>query len=440
MFGGRIEDDFANDHAATSLVVERSGPRWLLWLVLGGLGVFVYWASTFTIEESARAMGRVIPSQQVQTVQSLEGGIVSTIDVAEGDFVEAGKVLMLIDDTRFDAERGELLKREAALLAESARLEAEANFATDLRFPDGLVERTPLATQAEMQVFLSRREQLTRELNVLDDQLLQRRSELEELLALRQRTRDIIAPLQEEVALTEDMVTRNLVPRVELLRLKSRLAELSGDITVSVASEGRLEATIREAENQIDAARSSYVLSARQRLAQLQLELAVVQESLRAAEDRVRRTQLRAPVEGIVNSIAVKTLGAVVQPGQALIDIVPIDDSLLIEADLGPRDIGFVRTGEAASVKITAYDYLQYGALEGRVVRIGADTIQGADGQEFFRVVVRTNVSFLGTEDNPLPITPGMVASVDIQTGERTVLSYLTKPILRAHSEALRER
>ena len=439
MFGSRIEDEFANDITA-SAAVEGTGTRWLLAFVVAGLCAFVYWAATYTIEESARAEGRVIPSQQVQTVQSLEGGIVSAITVAEGDFVSAGAVLMQIDATRFDAERGELLKREAALLAENARLVAEARFAPDVEFSDGLAARTPLATQAEMQVFLSRRKQLTRELKVLEDQLLQRRSELEELLALRQRTREIIAPLAEEVTLTEDMVTRNLVPRVELLRLKSRLAELSGDITVSVASEARLNASIREAASQIDAARSSYELSARQRLAQLQLELAVVQESLRAAEDRVQRTQLRAPVDGIVNRVAVQTIGAVVQPGAPLVDIVPRDDSLLIEADLGPRDIGFVRTGEAASVKITAYDYLQYGALRGEVVRIGADTIQGADGQEFFRVVVRTDQSFLGSEENPLPITPGMVASVDIQTGERTVLNYLTKPILRAQAEALRER
>ena len=440
MFGTRVEDDFANDLAATSAGIERSGVRWLLWLVLLGIGAFFYWASTYKIEESARATGRVIPSQQVQTVQSLEGGIVSSIAIAEGDFVLAGQPLMQIDDTRFDSQRGELLKREAALLAEGARLEAEARFSDEIRFPDGLSARTPLATQAEAEVFLSRREQLTRELEVLDDQLRQRRSELAEMMALRQRTRDIIAPLQEEVVLTEDIVTRNLVPRIELLRLKSRLAELLGDISVSIASEARLLASIQEAENQIDAARSSYVLSARQRLAQLQLELAVIQESLRAAEDRVRRTQLRAPVEGIVNNIAVKTIGAVVQPGQPLVDIVPMDDSLLIEANLGPRDIGFVRTGETASVKISAYDYLQYGALEGEVVRIGADTIQGPDGQEFFRVIVRTGKSYLGSSENPLPITPGMVAQVDIQTGERTVLDYLTKPILRAQSEALRER
>jgi adhesin transport system membrane fusion protein len=165
-----------------------------------------------------------------------------------------------------------------------------------------------------------------------------------------------------------------------------------------------------------------------------------VQEALRSANDRVTRAQLRAPVRGTVNTINAKTIGAVVQPGASLIEIVPLDDSLLIQADLGPRDIAFVSTGETASVKISAYDYLVYGALEGEVIRIGADTIATSDGVEFFRVVVRTDKSYLGTPEDPLPITPGMIASVDIQTGEKTVLSYLAKPILRAKSEALRER
>lgn len=440
MFGNRIEDDFANDIAAARAGVDAPGLWRLLMLVALGLCAFVAWAATHRIEESARAPGRVIPSQQVQVVQTLEGGIVRAIRVAEGDIVAAGDVLIDIDDTRFGAERGELMERNSAIRAELARLAAEIAFADTVAFPEDLSRDAPLMVEAEAQVFYARREQLAQELQVLADQLRQRRSEREELLALRQRTREIIAPLTEEIALTEDMVNRSLVPRIELMRLKSRLAELTGDLAVNEASEARLDAAIAEAENQIDAARSAYVLTARQRAALLQQDLAVTREGLRAAEDRVARTQLRAPVRGTVNRLSVQTLGAVVQPGAAIAEIVPADDSLLIEASLGPRDVAFVRTGERASVKITAYDYLLYGALEGEVVRIGADTIQGADGAEFFQVIVRTDRSYLGTSDNPLPITPGMVATVDIQTGEKTVLSYLAKPLLRAQSEALRER
>lgn len=440
MFGNRIEDEFANNVSGADAAVRDGGAWKLLWVIALGLAAFVAWAATYKIEETARAVGRVIPSQQVQIVQSLEGGIVRAVNVAEGDIVDAGDVLMQIDDTRFDAERGELLERESAIEAEVARLEAEAQFASEIAYPPGLRVRNPLATAAELQVFLSRRDQLSQEMKVLASQLEQRRSELNEVRAQRTRTRTIMEPLSAEIALTQDMFDRGLVPQIELLRLQSRMAELTGDIAVSEATEVRMLGAIAEAENQIEAARSAYVLTARQRLAQLQVELAVVQEALRSANDRVTRAQLRAPVRGTVNAINAKTIGAVVQPGAALIEIVPVDDSLLIEADLGPRDIAFVSTGETASVKISAYDYLVYGALEGEVIRIGADTIATSEGVEFFRVVVRTDKSYLGTEDDPLPITPGMIASVDIQTGEKTVLSYLAKPILRARSEALRER
>lgn len=440
MFGNRIEDEFANSISSAQAAVRDRGPWRLLLAIALGLAAFLAWAATYRIEETARAIGRVIPSQQVQVVQSLEGGIIRDITVREGDIVAPGDVLMQIDDTRFDAERGQLLEREAAILAESARLRAEASFAQEVSFSEDLEARTPLATAAEREVFLSRKDQLRREIQVLEAQLLQRRSELDEIKALRDRTNAILEPLRAEIALTQGMFDRGLVPEIELLRLQSRFAELTGDIAVSKASEPRLQAAIVEAENQIDAARSAYVLTARQRLATLQLELAVVQETLRSANDRVTRAQLRAPVRGTINRVNATTIGAVVQPGAPLVEIVPIDDSLLIEADLGPRDIAFVSTGEPASVKISAYDYVIYGALEGEVVRIGADTIATEDGTEFFRVIVRTDKSYLGTEEKPLPITPGMIASVDIQTGEKTVLSYLAKPILRAQGEALRER
>ena len=172
----------------------------------------------------------------------------------------------------------------------------------------------------------------------------------------------------------------------------------------------------------------------------MQVELAIVEETLRSANDRVTRAQLKAPVRGTVNRINASTIGGVVQPGAPLVEIVPIDDRLLIEADLGPRDIAFVRPGERASVKISAYDYLVYGALEGEVVRIGADTLRGAEGESFFSVTIQTNRTNLGQDGESLPVTPGMQAIVDIQTGRRTVLSYLMSPIYRVGSEALREQ
>jgi len=243
------------------------------------------------------------------------------------------------------------------------------------------------------------------------------------------------------VALTRDLARSGAVPQIELLRLESREAELAGELIVAGARIPALAAAIREAESQIAAARSAYTLQAQERAARIQVELAVVREGLRAAEDRVVRTSLRAPVRGTVNRIYTTTVGAVVQPGAPIMEIVPDDDRLLIEAEIRPEDVAFLRPGDPASVKITAYDYLVYGALAGEVVRIGADTVADRDGQEFFQVTVRTATNALpGVSGEALAISPGMVAQVDIQTGSRTVMSYLLRPVMRARAEALRER
>lgn len=437
MFGSRPEDTFVNAPRGGA----RSGAGWpFLVAVALGIGAFLWWAATYQIEESTRGLGRVVPSARVQVVQSLEGGIVAGIDVAEGDVVEAGQVLMQIDDTGFSAARGELLEQEATLLAKEARLRAEAASADTLALPAGLVDRAPAAVAAERDVFRSRRIQLDGELRLLNDRLAQRRAELAELRATMAKLDSIIAPLEAEVALTEGLVDRGSVPQIELLRLQGRLAETHGDRAVGAASLPRLEAAIRAAEAEVSTTRSAYVLTAREQMSDLRLDLAVVQESLRAATDRVSRTALKAPVKGTVNRIHATTLGAVVQPGQPLVEIVPAEDRLLIEADIRPRDVAFIRPGDRASVKITAYDYLIYGALEGEVLRIGADTVEGAQGQAFFRVTVETTETHLTARGQEYPISPGMIAQIDIQTGTRTVLSYLAKPILRARSEALHER
>jgi adhesin transport system membrane fusion protein len=439
MFGQAGDEDFLNDLRRSGRVRTGQGGWWMILLILAGIGAFLTWAALFEVEEVTRATGRVVPSQQVQVVQSLEGGIVRRIDVRQGDVVEAGQVLMQIDDTALSSQRGELLQQEAALLAEEVRLRAEVAFDRAPVFPEDLRTRAPEAVLAEMDVLTSRFDQLDRELSVLEAQRDQRQGDLAELLAGRTKLETVIAPLREELALTESLVETGAVPRIELLRLRSRLAELEGDLAVGRATEPNLVAAIAEAETQIEVARASYVTAARTRLARLGMELAVVQESLRAAEDRVTRTELRAPVRGTVNALNVTTEGQVVQPGAALAEIVPEGDALEIEVDVQPKDVAFIRPGDAASVKISAYDYLVYGALAGEVARIGADTLRDSEGREFFQLTIVTDRTDLGRNGESLPITPGMTATVDIQTGTRTVLSYLVQPVLRMRSEALRD-
>jgi membrane fusion protein, adhesin transport system len=439
MFGTARDEDFLNDLRRSGRVRTGRGGWAMTLLILAGIGVFLAWAALFEIDEVTRASGRVVPSQQVQVVQSLEGGIVRRIEVRQGDIVEAGQVLMQIDDTALSSQRGELLKQEAALLAEEIRLRAEVAFDRQPDFPQDLLARAPEAVMAELDVLNSRFDQLDSELAVLRSQLDQRRAALEELLAERTKLETVIAPLREELELTEGLVGSGAVPRIELLRLRARLADLEGDLAIGRAQAPNLTAAIREAETQIEVARASYVTAARTRLARLGMELAVVRESLRAAEDRVTRTELRAPVRGTVNALNVTTTGQVVQPGAALAEIVPVGDALEIEVNVPPKDVAFIRPGDTASVKITAYDYLVYGALAGEVARIGADTIRDGDGNEFFQLTIVTDRTDLGRDGQSLPVTPGMVATVDIQTGRRTVLSYLIQPVLRMQSEALRE-
>ncbi len=440
MFGNQVDERYANTISSTT-AAARGADYWPIILLLNvGIALLVIWAYFSEIEEVTTGSGKVIPSKQLQVVQTLEGGIIGDIAVKEGDVVEPGQVLMQIDDTSFSSKLGELTRQETSLQAERVRLLAEAGQKVELVFPDDLKEKTPIAVAAELQVFNSRRAQLAGELQVLDDRLRQKRSELSELSARRQKQQSTIAPLSREATLTRNLFRRGVVPEVEYLRLASRLAELRGDLEVVDASVPRVEAAIEEAKNQIETTKNTYVLAARERLAKLEAELAVVQETMRAATDRVSRTQLRSPVRGVVNKINATTVGAVVQPGKDIVEIVPLDDGLLIEAAIRPQDVAFVKPGEEASVKLTAYDYLIYGALKGKVTRIGADTIADADGKQFFRVIVRTEKNYLGKDEDKLPIIPGMVATVDLQTGKNTVLSYLLKPILRAKGEALRER
>lgn len=437
---GRRDQEFANDVRAA---LEERAPRttWILILfICASFGGLIFWASQATLEEVTTGSGRVIPSRQIQVVQTLEGGIVREISIGEGDLVEKDQILMQIDDTGFASKLGEIKQRRWALMAEIARLTAEGNGADAIADDPDLVKHAPQALLSERAVFRSRRAKLLEDVSILEQQLIQKQKELEEFGAKRDKLKATRKPLAREVKLTEALYKRKVVPEVEFLRLQRQMAEIDGELAIVNAALPRAESSIKESRNRLQSANVSFQLQARERLAQIQPELAIIDETIKAAEDRVTRTALKAPVRGIINKLNVTTIGAVVQPGKDIIEIVPLDDTLLIEAQIRPQDVAFIRPDEKASVKLTAYDYLIYGALEGKIERIGADTITDERGERVYRVIVRTKQNHLKTVKGNLPIIPGMVATVDIQTGEKTVLDYLLKPIRRGQKEALRER
>lgn len=437
---GSDEFEFANDVRAA---IEERAPK-TAWVILGAVfavvGSALGWANWAVVEESTTGDGRVIPSRQLQLVQTLEGGVLRSITVEEGAIVEADQVLIEIDDTSLAARLGELIQRQLSLRASLARTEAEAESSETFIPPDALVTRAPAAIAAERSVFVSRRLQLTSTLEVIRQRQLQKRQEVEELEAQEQKLVATLKPLERELKLTRDLKSRGAVPEIELLRLERQYAEIAGELLVVRAARPRAAAAVEEANSEFETKKAVFRTEARVELSKTIAELAVIDEQVKAATDRVGRTALKSPVRGVVNKLNVATVGGVVQPGQVLVEIVPLDDTLLIEARVRPQDVAFIHPGQDASVKITAYDYRIFGGLDGQVERIGADTIADENGETFYRVVIRTDQTHLAADGKKLPIIPGMVATVDILSGEKTVLDYILKPISTIRHEALRER
>lgn len=417
---------------------QFGGTGWTqLLAIIALIAAAIGWARWATVEEVTIGVGRVIPAGQVQVVQSLEGGIVREVLVHDGDQVERDQPILKIDDTTFSARLGELNQRQAALKAETARLDAEAAGLDEPTYPSGIDEAAVAAQQAS---FLARRVRLAGDIALAEQQIAQRRHELAELEARHRKIAATLAPLRREYELNRQLQRRGNVAEVDVLRLERQLAEVEGDQEIVAASTERVRSGIAEAEARRESHRAQFMVQVHERMAMARAELSVTEESLKAAEDRVIRTMVRSPAHGTLNKLAVTTIGAVVQPGQPLAEIVPSDDTLVIEARVSPKDVAFIHPGQKASVKFTAYDYLVYGALEGKVERISPDTIREASGETFYLVVVKTEQGALQGPSGSLAVLPGMVASVDIQTGKKSVMDYLLKPIRVVQHEAMRER
>lgn len=381
-------------------VSEPPLPRasFIIWIVALAVGCFVLWAWHFKLDEVSTGTGKVIPSSKEQVIQSMDGGILTDLKVHEGDIVEKGQILAQLDRTRFESTVEESASRLRAALATAARLKAEVS-GTSLNFPEE-VRKEPILVREETALYQSRRTNLE-----------QTSAGLNQALRL----------VRQELSMTEPLVARGAASDVEVLRLKRQANDL---------------------ENKLNDVRNQYYVQAREELAKANAEIEAQRSVVRGKSDSLTRLTFTSPVRGIVKEIAVTTVGGVIPQNGRLMVIVPLDEQLLVEAKISPRDVAFIHPNQAALVKITAYDYAIYGGLPGKVTMISPDTIQDEVKKDvyYYRVYILTNLDHLtNKQGKTFPIVPGMIATVDIHTGSKTVLDYLIKPFNKAQ-EALRER
>mgnify|MGYP000344248491 CR=1 FL=1 len=412
----------------------------LLAAILLFLVIAVIWASSTEINDVTRAEGRIVPSRDVQVIQATEPGVLQALFVNEGEIVEDEQVLMELDGTQLDSQLDQEQQRAYGLMARIDRLEAEIED-QPLEFAPELVARAPEVVRSETSLYHGRLSELRAEIGILERQRVQRRQQLQEGRVEVETAQATLSLLAEERAIIQPLVERGVEPETTLLELRRKEFEMQGRKASAQAALSRLEAALNEIEDKIDAQRSRYRSAALSDLAVATAELAVLAPSLPALRDRAKRAKIRAPVRGIVNRIHRSTIGGLARQGEDLIEIVPLDDTLLVEAYVRPADIAFVYPGQPVKVKITAYDFSRYGSLDGEITRIGADAVKRSerDTEEYFVVQVRTDDRFLGADGAEVEIIPGMITEVDILAGRKTVLEYLTRPVVRVKERALRE-
>jgi adhesin transport system membrane fusion protein len=407
-------------------------------LRLAGLALLLLlvWAAFAPIDEVTRGQARVVPTSQVQIVQSVDGGVVEEILVHEGQIVEAGQLLVRVDPTRFVSNLQESRVGELALQAKVLRLEALTR-GTAFNPPAKLRQDAPDVVAQEQRLYDSRLAEINAQVSIAQNQLTQRQQELNEVRARLDQANRGLELITREVNATRPMVATGAVSEVEMMRLDREVARLRGDRDQSSAQLARVQSSIQEATRKIEEVRLTSRNQMSAELSDTMSKLASLSQGGLALADKVKHAEIKSPMRGTVKRLLVNTVGAVVQPGKEVVEVVPLDDALILEVQITPKDIGFLRPGQEAMVKFTAYDFSIYGGLSADVTQIGADSVLDEKGNAFYTVRVRTHKPSLGPT---LPIIPGMVAQVDIRTGKKTVLSYLLKPVLRAKANAMTER
>lgn len=412
--------------------------RLIVYTALAVIALLVAWAAVATVDEVTKGDGRVIPSRQLQVIQSLDGGVVSEILVREGQEVEPDQLLLKIDETRAVSGVRESAAQSFSLRVKVARLKA---LAEGTRFVPPKPAKGDLESERivaeERSLYDSRVRELSALMQISEQQREQRTQELGEVRARRESAQKSLELAQQELGRTRPLLATGAVSEVDVIRLERDIARNRGEVEQATAQIARVQAAIAEAGRKIQETELSFRSEVRKELAEALGRLSTLREGAVALEDKVTKSSVKSPVRGRVQRLLANTVGGVVQPGKDIVEIVPLDDALVLEARVLPKDIGFIHPGQSANVKFTAYDFSIYGGMDAKVENISPDTQIDERGNAFYLVRVRTLRPSFGEN---LPIIPGMTAEVDILTGKKTVLSYLLKPVLKAKAYALRER
>jgi adhesin transport system membrane fusion protein len=423
--------------------IQRFG-HILLGAILFVVFSFLVWAYFANLDQITRGEGKVIPSSQTQVIQSLDGGQLAEMRIREGDVVEKDQVLLVIDNTTAKFSLSELRQRYFIASAAIARLQAEISGKDNpdqIAFPEDIVRDAPDKVAQEKAQFMIRQSQLSSQLRTLQDQIEGRRQDISAINTKISSSAAGLDVANQQLAILIPAVAAGAASRVDLLKAQQEAQNYKSEMANARAQLGSAKAALQEAQSKLQEAVATFKAESSGEIAKQQSDLASVNESMKEANAKVGRTELRSPVKGTVKEIKTRTIGGVIQPAQDIMEIVPIEDSLLIEAQIRPQDRGFIAPNQKAKVKITAYDYSIYGGLDATLEQISADAIENEKKELFFRVRLRTDKNFLiGKQGEQLPIIPGMTATVDILTGNKTVLEYLLKPILKARETALTER
>lgn len=433
------DKEFMNELEAATQMKPAEGAHFMLIAVASLITAFILWSSFSEIEEITHGSGQIVPTQEIQVVQSLEGGILSELLVREGEHVKKGQILLKVSDVAFASEERGAEAQDLALKAKKARLEAESQ-GTAFVISEEIISKFPDIARNEKALYQSRQQELKNAKAILADKISSAKAGLSEVQAKINRLSESRRLLNQELEITKEMVKKKAVPKLEEIRLNREYSNLSGQIREASEKKIGLKAELQRVKKEREDREYKFKSQVLGELNDVEGKISQLKESLTAIGDRLSRREVRSPVDGIVNKLSLKTIGGVIEPAMKLVEVVPLDDDLKIMARVAPQEIAFLHPDQDVNIKISAYDSQRYGSLKGKLIRIGANSVTDRDGNIFFEIEVRAERNYLGTEEKPLPITPGMVAEIEIITGKRTILSYLMKPVLRARDKALTER